>query len=129
MGPVKLLMTPIANVKMIAHDETIRRASQMMRDHIIGCLFVTNKEELGIVTETDFTRKVMAEGMDPEQTPVERVMTSPILKIESEATLLIANDVMSQNGVRHLGVQKDGKLVGVVSVRDLLNFLTKYPRN
>ncbi len=55
-------------------------------------------------------------------------MTTPILKIEAEATLLDANDMMSQKGVRHLGVQKNGKLVGLVSVRDLLDFLTKYPR-
>lgn len=129
MVPVKLIMTPAEKLKTINHDETIRRASQLMRDHKIGCLLVTKGEPMGIVTETDLTRKVMAEGMNAEETPIERVMTAPILKIEAEATLLDANDMMSQKGVRHLGVQKDGQLVGLVSVRDLLDFLTKYPRH
>jgi CBS domain-containing protein len=56
-------------------------------------------------------------------------MTTPILKVEAEATLLDANDLMSQKGIRHLGVERDGRLVGLVSVRDLLDFLTKYPRH
>ena len=129
MVPVKLLMTPLEKVQTIGHQETIRRASQLMRDNRIGCLLVTNDGVQGIVTETDLARKVMAEGMKPEDTPIELVMTTPILKIEAEATLLDANDLMSQKGIRHLGVERDGALVGLVSVRDLLDFLTKYPRH
>lgn len=130
MVPVKLLMTPLEKLKTIQRDETIRRASQLMRDHKIGSLLVTNNEEVtGIVTETDLARRAMAEGMNPEQTPIGRVMTTPILKIGAEATLLDANDLMSREGIRHLGVERGGELVGLVSVRDLLNFLTKYPRS
>jgi CBS domain-containing protein len=129
MVPVKLLMTPVEKLVTIDRNETIRRASQLMRDHKIGCLLVTKGEVMGIVTETDLARRVMAEGMNPEQTPVGRVMTTPILKIGADATLLDANDLMAKKGVRHLGVEKDDKLVGLVSVRDLLNFLTKYPRS
>ena len=128
MVPVKLLMTPVEKVKTIHHDDTIRRASQLMRDHKIGCLLVTKDGVQGIVTETDLTRKVMAEGMNPEETSIARVMTTPILMVDAEVTLLDANDMMSQKGVRHLGVQKNGQLVGLISVRDLLVFLTKYPR-
>ena len=128
MVPVKLIMTPIEKVQTIDRNETVRRASQLMRDHKIGSLLVTKDEVLGIVTETDLTRRAMAEGMDCEQTPIERVMTTPILNVEAEATLLDANDLMSHKGVRHLGVQRDGKLVGLISVRDLVKFLTKYPR-
>lgn len=128
MVPVKLIMTPVEKVKTINHDETVRRASQLMRDHKIGCLLVIKDEVEGIVTETDLTRRVMAEGMNPEETSIERVMTTPILKVDAEVTLLDANDMMSEKGIRHLGVQKNGKLVGLISVRDLLVFLTKYPR-
>ena len=129
MVPVKLLMTPVEKVVTIDRDETVRRASQLMRDHKIGCLLVKKDEVLGIVTETDLARRGMAEGMNPEQTPIGRIMTSPILKIGAEATLLDANDLMAKKGIRHLGVERDGALVGLVSVRDLLNFLTKYPRS
>jgi CBS domain-containing protein len=130
MVPVKLLMTPVEKVVTIDRDETLRRASQLMRDHKIGCLLVGKKDEVvGIVTETDLARRGMAEGTNPEQTPIGRIMTSPILKIGADATLLDANDLMAKKGIRHLGVERDGKLVGLVSVRDLLNFLTKYPRS
>lgn len=129
MVPIKLLMTPVDKLVTIDQEDTVRRASQLMRDHKIGCLLVTKGGVVGVVTETDLARRVMAEGMNPEQTPVARVMTSPILKIGAEATLLDANDQMAKRGVRHLGVERDGKLVGLVSVRDLLNFLTKYPRS
>ncbi len=128
MVPVKLIMTPIERVKTIDGKQTVRRASQLMRDHKIGCLLVTQGEVLGIVTETDLTRRVMAEGMDSEKTSIEGVMTTPVLKVDAEATLLDASDLMSQKGVRHLAVQRDGQLVGLVSVRDLVDFLTKYPR-
>ncbi len=129
MVPVKLIMTPLEKLRTIDRDDTIRRASQLMRDHKIGCLLVTKDDVLGIVTETDLTRRVMAEGMNPEQTSIGRVMTSPILNIGAEATLLDANDLMAKKGIRHLGVERDGQLIGLVSVRDLLNFLTKYPRS
>lgn len=128
MVPVKLIMTPIERVKTIDGTETVRRASQLMRDNKIGCLLVTQGAVLGIVTETDLTRRVMAEGMDSEKTSIVGVMTTPVLKVDAEATLLDASDLMSQKGVRHLGVQRDGQLVGLVSVRDLVDFLTKYPR-
>ncbi len=128
MVPVKLLMTPLEKIQTVDHDKTIRQASQLMRDHKIGCLFVKKGDALGIVTDTDLTRRVMAEGMDPEKEPIERVMTTPILNIDDEATLLDANDMMSEKGIRHLGVERNGTLVGLVSVRDLVKFLTKYPR-
>jgi len=128
MVPVKLIMTSVEKIQTVDHDETIRRASQLMRDHKIGCLLVKKDDALGIVTETDLTRRVMAEGMNPEEELIERVMTTPILNIDAEATLLDANDLMCEKGIRHLGVEKNGTLVGLISVRDLVKFLTKYPR-
>lgn len=130
MVPVRLLMTPLEKLKTVDRDESVRFAAEMMRTHKIGSLLVTRGDAVvGIVTDTDLTRRVMAARLDPDQTSVERVMSAPVLQIEAEATLLDANDLMAREGVRHLGVQRDGKLVGLVSVRDLVNFLTKYPRS
>lgn len=130
MVPVKLIMTPVEKLRTIDRDETVRRSATLMRDHCVGSLLVTHDHEVvGIVTETDLARRAMAEGLDPDSATVERIMSAPVLKIAAEATLLDANDVMSKEGARHLGVQKDGKLIGLVSVRDLVNFLTKYPRS
>lgn len=130
MVPVRLLMTPLEKLKTVDRDESVRLASEVMRTHKIGSLLVTKGGAVvGIVTDTDLARRVMASRLDPDQTTVERVMSAPVLQIEAEATLLDANDLMAREGVRHLGVGKDGSLVGLVSVRDLVNFLTKYPRN
>ena len=55
-------------------------------------------------------------------------MSAPILTIDGEKTLLDANDLMAREHVRHLGVTLGGKLVGMISVRDLVVFLTNLPR-
>ena len=82
-----------------------------MRDRGIGSLFVTNQKEIiGILTDTDMVRRVVASGSDPNKTTVEQIMSAPILTIEENKTLLDANDLMAQTHVRHLGVSRDGKL-------------------
>lgn len=130
MVPVKLIMIPIEQVRMVDRDESVQRSAELMRTLRIGSLLVTKDSDvLGIVTETDLVRRVLAASLDPSTTTVERVMSAPVLQVEADASLLDANDLMAQEGVRHLGVQRDGRLVGLVSVRDLVNFLTKYPRS
>ena len=83
---------------------------------------------MGILTDTDMVRRVVATGVDTHKTTVEQIMSAPILAIEENKTLLDANDLMAQTHLRHLGVTKDGKLVGMISVRDLVVFLTNLPR-
>jgi CBS domain-containing protein len=55
-------------------------------------------------------------------------MSAPLVTIEENKTLLDANDLMAQTHLRHLGVTRDGELVGMISVRDLVVFLTNLPR-
>lgn len=130
MVPVKLIMTPREKLKMIDRDGTVRQSAELMQTHSIGSLLVVKGEDVvGIVTDRDLARRVMARGLDPERTSVEKIMSAPVLQIDADASLLDANDLMAEKKVRHLGVQRDGKLIGLVSVSDLLNFLTKYPRN
>ena len=57
-----------------------------------------------------------------------QIMSAPIVTIEENKTLLDANDLMAQSHLRHLGVTRDSKLVGMISVRDLVVFLTNLPR-
>jgi len=129
MVPVKSFMIPREKFVTVARDTDAQTAARIMRDHGIGSLFVTNdKEIIGILTDTDMMRRVVASGSDPTKTTVEQIMSAPILTIEENKTLLDANDLMAQAHVRHLGVTRDGKLVGVISVRDLVVFLTNLPR-
>ena len=129
MVPVKSFMVPVEKFVKVDRDVKVRKAAEMMRDRGIGSVFVTSGEEIiGILTDTDLVRRVVAIGADPSQIEVEKIMSAPILTIEGEKTLLDANDLMAREHIRHLGVTKNGKLVGMISVRDLVVFLTNLPR-
>jgi CBS domain-containing protein len=129
MVPVKSFMVPKEKFVTVERDTDAQTAARIMRDRGIGSLFVTNgKEVVGILTDTDMVRRVVAAGADTTKTTVEQIMSAPILTIEEGKTLLDANDLMAQTHLRHLGVTRDGKLVGMISVRDLVVFLTNLPR-
>ena len=129
MVAVKSFMVPREKFITVERDTDDQTAARIMRDRGIGSLFVTNgKEVVGILTDTDMVRRVVAAGADTHKTTVEQIMSAPILTIEENKTLLDANDLMAQTHVRHLGVTRDGGLVGMISVRDLVVFLTNLPR-
>ncbi len=101
---------------------TVQIAAKIMADMRIGSLLVERENAIiGIVTETDFTRKVLAHGLDPSKTKIEQVMSTPVFTIDAEASLVEANQMMEKKNVRHLVVTEEGKTVGVLSVRDLLH--------
>jgi CBS domain-containing protein len=129
MVPVKSFMVPKEKFTTVERDTDVQTAARIMRDRGIGSLFVTNgKEIIGIITDTDMVRRVVAAGADTHKTTVEQIMSAPIMTIEEGKTLLDANDLMAQTHLRHLGVTREGKLVGMISVRDLVVFLTNLPR-
>jgi CBS domain-containing protein len=109
------------DIQRIAHTASVRDAAKQMRDGRIGSVFVErNGSLIGIVTDTDVVRRGVADGADLNKMTVELIMTSPIVMIEAVRNAQDAHDLMADKGVRHLGVSEQGKLVGVVSVRDLL---------
>jgi CBS domain-containing protein len=129
MVPVKSFMVPKEKFISVDRDTDVRKAAQVMRDRNIGSVFITRDQEIiGILTDTDLVRRVVAVGADAAKTPVEQIMSAPILTIEENKTILDANDMMAVHHLRHLGVTRDGALVGMISVRDLVVFLTNLPR-
>lgn len=119
MTPLALLMH--RDLQEISPKTTIRDAAKQMRDKRIGSLLVSEgMERIGIVSETDFVRKALADGLSPDTTPVERIMSRPVIGIDIEKTAKEANDLMATKGVRHLVVTDKGKIVGIISVRDLV---------
>ena len=129
MVPVKSFMVPAEKFVLVDCDTSARKASEIMKERRIGSVFVTrDKEIVGILTETDFARRLVAVGLDPDRTPVERIMSAPILHIDEDKGLLDASDLMAQKRIRHLGVSRDGVLVGMLSVRDLVVSVANIPR-
>lgn len=119
MTPLALLMH--RDIQEISPKVTLRDAAKQMRDKRIGSLLVTEgMERIGIVSETDFVRKALAEGLNPDTTPVEKIMSQPVIGIDIDKTAKEANDLMATKGIRHLAVTDKGKIVGIISVRDLV---------
>jgi len=125
MDPIKSFMVPSEKFVTVERGTDVQTAAGIMRDRRINSLFVTNgKEIIGILTDTDMVRRVVAAEVDFLTTTAEKIMSAPILTIEGDKSVLDASDLMAQTRVRHLGVTQDGKLIGMISVRDILVFLT-----
>lgn len=97
-------------------------AAKLMTAHKVGSVFVTkNQRYIGIVTEPDIVRKVVGAERVPYYIPVEDIMSSPIVGIDEQRPITEAADLMEQHGTRHLAVFREGAVVGILSVRDLLH--------
>jgi signal-transduction protein with cAMP-binding, CBS, and nucleotidyltransferase domain len=119
MSTLQNLMTP--TLKIIRADATIQEAARRMRDERIGSLLVERDGQIiAVVTETDIVRKASARGADLGKEKIESIMTAPVVSIEAQRSPQDAHDMMGDLGVRHLAVTEKGKIVGVLSVRDLL---------
>ena len=97
-------------------------AAKLMKTHKIGSVFVKRENRIvGIVTEPDIIRKVIGVERVPYYVPVEEIMSSPVIGIDWQRSLIEAADIMDQHRTRHLAVFHGASVVGVLSVRDLLH--------
>ncbi|CAI2718070.1 CBS domain-containing protein [Nitrospina watsonii] len=115
------------NAPVVTVDATqnIQAAAKFMHDQHVGSLIVQQAgKPIGIVTETDFARKVIAKGLKPDTAKVEDIMTSPVHSIDCHEAVLDANKFMAKNKIRHVVVTDKGEVVGVLSVRDLVHYFS-----
>jgi signal-transduction protein with cAMP-binding, CBS, and nucleotidyltransferase domain len=111
------------DIQKIDHRATVQEAALRMKQKKIGSLLVEKDGQfVGIITETDIVRKAVALGLDLKKEAAGYIMSSPVMTLDQQRTPRDAHDLMGENGVRHLGVTQNGKVVGVVSVRDILIF-------
>ena len=129
MVPVKMFMIPAEKIIAVDRKISVRQAAKLMRDTGIGSVLVTwDQVIIGIVTDTDICRRLVGMSLDADVTPVEHIMTAPVIKIDENKTIRDANAMMAREHVRHLGVTRDGKLVGMISVRDMVRFVSNLPK-
>lgn len=102
-------------------DETVHDAARRMAEHSCGSVLVmgTDGALAGIFTERDLLVRVVAPGRDPAVTPVAEVMTREPETIDAEASVREAVRRMDEGAFRHLPVVEDGRVVGVLSARDI----------
>ncbi len=105
-------------------DSTVQETAKFMHEKNIGSVLVKeNDEYIGIVTETDLSRKVLGAGLDPKNTTITAVMTpQPLFSIDCHLPVTEANAYMAKKRIRHLPVTENGKIVGMISVKDLVGF-------
>lgn len=112
-------------VRKITKDVSVREAVKIMDENNIGVLpVVENDKPIGVITERDILRRVVAKNIDLDKKKAEDIMTKNPITIEHDATILEATRLMSENGFRRLLVVKNGKLVGVVTAKDIIEVLS-----
>ena len=105
----------------IAADAPVLEAVRSMAEHGVGALLVMREGVLtGIVSERDYARKVVLRGRASAQTPVADIMRSPVLTVGPEATFQHCMVLMTERRIRHLPVVHTGRVLGVVSIGDLV---------
>ena len=102
-------------------DDTVYDSVKLMADKGIGGAVVMENDRLvGIVTERDYARKVILADRSSKTTKVSEIMTSKVLWVTEAQTIDECMAVMIENNLRHLPVFKEDELIGVVSIRDLV---------
>ncbi len=102
-------------------DATVFEALQRMAQEEIGSLVVVNNGDLvGIVSERDYSRKVVLKGRISKDTPVSDIMTREVVCVTNEALVDFCMSVMTERRVRHLVVRNETRLEGVISIGDIV---------
>ncbi|HWH72093.1 MAG TPA: CBS domain-containing protein [Candidatus Sulfotelmatobacter sp.] len=108
----------------ISPDATVFEAIQLMDEKNVGALLVTQGESLiGILSERDYTRKVALKGKNSKHTAVKEILSGQVFHVTPEHTVEECMRLMTAHRVRHLPVLKGERLVGVVSIGDLVNWI------
>lgn len=117
----ELLAAKGGSLYSIDPDEPVLAAVQAMSDHGIGALLVMRGADLlGIVSERDYARKVVLKGRSSAETPVWEIMSAPVVTIDPDATVATCMLVMTEQRIRHLPVVNAGRVVGMLSIGDLV---------
>jgi CBS domain-containing protein len=105
----------------IAPNSTVFEAIQLMADKNVGALPVIEKGELvGIISERDYTRKVILKGKSSKDTPVTDIMTRQPVTVHPDDSVGECMHVMTEKRIRHLPVMEGAKMVGLLSIGDLV---------
>lgn len=113
-----------ASVWTIPPDATVFEAIQVLARKNIGALPVMEDDKLiGIFSERDYTRKVALEGKTSQKTKVRDILTTNVATISPHDTVEDAMRLMTELHVRHLPVLDDGKMVGFISIGDMVNWI------
>jgi CBS domain-containing protein len=123
MKPVsELLKKRNSTLYTVKPDDTVFDALKLLADYEVGALMVMEHGKLvGIVSERDYTRKIALQGKNSKVTPVSEIMTKNVLVVSPDTRTRHCMAMMSEKKIRHLPVMDGGTVVGMISIRDIMD--------
>src|SRR5437867_2240740 len=119
-----------ATVWSISPDAMVYEAIAMMADKNIGALLVIDQGKLvGIISERDYTRKIALKGKSSKETPVKEILSGQVIGVSPSDSVEHCMRLMTDHRVRHLPVLDGEKIIGIISIGDLVNWIISAQTN
>jgi CBS domain-containing protein len=119
-----LLKKGVSSTVVVSPTDAVYRALQLMAENNVGSVMVSDGGHMvGIFTERDYCRKIILMGRSSLNTPIQEIMTQKMITVRPEQTLEECLELMTKYHIRHLPVQDGEKLVGIVSMRDVMELI------
>jgi signal-transduction protein with cAMP-binding, CBS, and nucleotidyltransferase domain len=118
-----LVKDVMSSPAVIAPENTpIDKTAQLMSSDRLGCIIVTSKDgkALGIITESDLVKRVLAKNIEPNKLTAKEVMSTPLITVDPDEALTETAKRMNKLNIRRMGVIYKGKLMGIISSKDIL---------
>ncbi len=106
-------------------DENIVKAAKLMTKKNVGSLIVTqNKKAVGIITQTDVLKRVVAKNKELNKTKVKDVMTKKLITVPSNSTFTELSKKMKKSRIKHMVIKEKGKIVGIITSTDIIKLMS-----
>ncbi len=109
----------------ISKNQRVRQALILMSEKNIGAIIVVdnNNDHVGIFSERDYARKIILKGKNSKDTVLEEVMTKELITITKDYKIDQCMEIMTEKKIRHLPILEDQKIVGIISIGDVLKIM------
>jgi CBS domain-containing protein len=126
MQTVRQMLRTKSDVYSVRPDDTVFDALRLMADRNVGAVMVVlDNDIVGIFSERDYARKGILRGLASKDTPVSAVMSTPVVTVAPSVSVAECMSLMTHKRIRHLPVVEDDRLVGVISIGDVVRALVE----